>query len=310
MPAGLPLLVGDTTVETDVNGEFSVIVDRDTEISIRSGLAAIAITPIVGLGEDLAASPPLDVRGYRLVEPGPLAPCKVLQDAEELVVWPYINQTTETLEVPLTLNNFNSMLSPRGEALPETLFPPGANSFMRPLSQFANGALRAGTWNFLGRSVVLPDPVPVCTDSGDGGLCSALPSSTLNAPFDAATNIVTNMIDDVVRAERAGKWRSSGQRNPFAAKGATTLAEIRRTLRQVQPLGSTSYICEAGGVTAASCREFDFPRNALRKSMSRFFNIKAPKGLQYLLAPSRIKRSLRQFEKSLESAPKKYWRCD
>ena len=310
VPAGLPLLVGDATVETDPNGQFAVVVDRDTTISISSGLAAIAITPIVGLGEELAANPPLDVPGYRLVEPGPTPPCKVLLGAEELVVWPYVNSTEETLEVPLTLNNFNNMLSPNGEAVPETMFPPGSNSFLRPLSQFSSGSFRAGTWNFLGRVVTLPNPVPVCSDSGDGGGCSPLETTTLNAPFEAAQNIVTDMIEDVVKAERAGKWRSGGQRNPFAAKGAATLAEIRRTLRQVQPTGSTSYVCEAGALAPASCREFDFPRNSLRRSMSGFFNMKPPKGLQYLLAPSRVKRSLSRFERSLERAPKKYWRCE
>lgn len=310
VPAGLPVVVGDATVETDLNGQFAVVVDRDTTISISSGLAAIAITPIVGLGEELAANPPLDVPGYRMVGPGPTPPCKVLLGAEELVVWPYVNSTEETLEVPLSLNNFNNMLSPNGEAIPETMFPPGSNSFLRPLSQFSSGSLRAGTWNFLGRVVTLPDPVPVCTDSGDEGGCAPLESTSLNAPFNAAQTIVTDLMEDVVKADRAGKWRSGGQRNPFSAKGAATLAEIRRTLRQVQPTGSTSYVCEAGALAPASCREFDFPRNSLRKTMAGFFNMKPPKGLQYLLAPSRVKRSLSRFEKSLERMPKKYWRCE
>lgn len=303
-------MVGDSTVETDENGGFSAVVDRDTTISISSGLPAIAITPIVGLGEELAANPPLDVPGYRLVEPGPATPCKVLLGGEELVVWPYVNSTDQTLEVPLSLNNFNNMLSPNGEAVPETLFPPGSNSFMRPLTQFGRGSQRTGVWNFLGRSVDLPNPVPVCADSGDGGNCVPLDVATLNDPFNAARAIVTNTINEVVRAERAGKWRSSGQGNPFSKKGAATLAEIRKTLRQIQPTGSTTYVCEADAQAPASCREFEFPRNSLRKSMAGFFNLKPPQGLQYLFAPSRIKRSLSRFERSFESAPRKYWRCD
>lgn len=313
VPQGLPVVVGDQTVETDVNGEFTALVDRDTSITISSGLPAVAITPMIGLGEELAANPPLDVPGYRLLEPGPAAPCKVFLEAQEYVVWPYTNSTLENLEVPLTLNYLNNMASPGGAAVPDTLFIPGPSSFMEPLNNFSSGGIEAGEWNILGRTVPLPNPLLVCTDSGDGGQCSPMPAATLEAPFRAATDIVTDVIADIVRLERLGRYRSTGTRNEFTAKGSVALSDIRRVMRKVQPAGATAYVCEANVVAPADCRELDFPRNALRRAMTGFFNIdptKIPKGLRGIVAPARIKRALKRFEKSFEKAPRKYWRCD
>ena len=306
-------MVGDQTVETDENGEFTAIVDRDTSITISSGLPAIAITPMIGLGEELAANPPLDVPGYRLLEPGPGAPCKVFLDSQEYVVWPYTNSTLANLEVPLTLNYLNNMASPGGAAVPDTLFIPGPSSFMEPLSNFSSAGVEAGEWNILGRKVPLPNPLLVCTDSGDGGQCSPMSTATLEAPFDTATDIVTDVMADIVRLERLGKNSSTGTRNVFSKRGSVTLAEIRRVMRQVQPTGATAYVCEANVVAPSDCREIEFPRNALRKAMTGFFNIdakKIPKKLRSVVAPARIKRALNRFEKAFEKAPRKYWRCD
>ena len=168
-----------------------------------------------------------------------------------------------------------------------------------------------GEWNILGRTAGIPSPLLVCSDAGDGGQCSQISQSTLDAPFDVATDIVTDVIDQIVRIERSGRGLSAGKRNVFVTQAASTLAKIRKIIRQVQPSGSTAYVCEPDAAVAASCREFDFPTNALRKAMAGFFNVRdVPRSLKGIVAPARIKRALGKFEKSLETAPKKYWRCE
>lgn len=227
----------------------------------------------------------------------------------EHVYWPYRNRSGTTLEVPLTLNNFNNMLSPTGEASPETIFAPGLdNGFSRPLSLFESGSRYSGVWNILGMSVELPQPLPLCPDSGDGGECRAIRPALVKAIFDQATSTVNELILESLRLQATGEWQPErSRRNPISTRGADVLAEIKQILRQVQPSGSTIYTCEAA--VPASCRRLDFPKNELRSAFAELFDMRLPDGLERLNSSGRVRRESKQFEDVLKKLPRRYVRC-
>jgi hypothetical protein len=228
----------------------------------------------------------------------------------EHVYWPYRNRSGVALGVPLALDNYNNMLSPRGGAAPETLFAPGLNNgFSRPLQLFESGNRYSGIWNILGLSVELPQPLALCPDSGDGGECTPIRPAALNTIFDQAASTVNGLIIESLRLQASGAWEPErSRRNPISTRGAAVLSDIRGIVRQVQPSGSTIYTCEA--VVPASCRRLEFPKNALRSAFAELFDLRLPDGLESLNSSSRVRRESKKFEDALKRLPRRYVRCD
>lgn len=307
-PEGVPLRVGDTTTQTGADGSFSAQVLGATSISISSDLPAIAITPVVGLGTELRDRSPLTIPAFRLLEPGATGPCRAVVGLTENIFWSYRNLTSSTLEIPLTLSTLNNFQSPRGEAMPETLFAPNMNSFSRPLSQFSSSGSFSGIWNILGLRVQIPNPLPLCSDSGDGGGCKVIASSELDDLEMQARQTVQEYSEAAVRLRNQGIWRPNGARLPFAEQAARMIAAIIKIRNEIQPVGSTVYRCEP--LSLSRCQRYEMPKDKLRDAYSKFFNLKLPPQLESINTPQKIAREMKQFEKQLKDLPRRYVRCE
>ena len=306
VPEGVPLLVGDTATQTGAGGSFSAQVHGSTTVTIRSDLPAIAITPVVGLGTELRDRSPLDIPAFRLLEPGAIGPCRAVVGLTESIFWSYRNLTSTPLEIPI--NGLNNFLSPRGDAMPDTLFAPNVNSFSRPATQFSSGSGFSGVWNILGLRVEIPAELPLCPDSGDGGGCQVIPTSELNDLEMQARQTVNEYAEAAVRLRNLGIWKPSGNRLPFSAQASSMIAAVIKITKQIQPEGTVVYRCEP--LALSNCRRIETPKRELREAFMKFFTIKLPPELASINTPQKIAREVKQFEKQLKDLPRRYVRCD
>jgi len=279
----VPIAIGDASGTSDSSGEFSLEVPGQRSLSITSGLAAISFPPITGSGLELSQT-------YHRIEVSPLIEplevCKVSIDGAPFLFFSYFNQADFPLTVPSgsRLNQFE----PKRGYEPESIFLAAESGFVRPYEIFASG----DRWILLGDTISVQEPIPVCTDRGDTGGCSPIPSAIKAKPFAFAKSAITILSR---RAEKLlrGLPRQPSRRTspPFFASGSATLAGIRRIMNTVP---SAALICDPA---PSMCQVRKYPRAALQKEFARLCKVKLPPELQGLMTDCRRER--RRFRKYL-----------
>jgi hypothetical protein len=231
-------------------------------------------------------------------------PCRILIDGVEHLYVSSNNLTSESLEVPLTYNSLNQILSVTGGAAPPTLFAPGTSGFSLALSNFLSGSTITGQWKFLGQTISFGSDLQVCGDRGVPGQCEALSPTVLTSPFDYTRRTILNLTNQSLAAARSGRWRSTNGKFsvPFLSRGAKALAEMNRAL---QNASGQAYVCE---VVPMSCTIRRVPKKELSKAFAKIFVGRVPRGLEHI--SRRSKKEIAGFNRFMKKLPDTYVTCD
>ena len=295
--------VNAETKITDQNGEFTAPLENSTLYTISTGLAAISFDPILETGGALAARSPVTIAARRLVTPDE-EPCRIFIDGTSHVYFSSVNETDQTMTVPLTYTGINQIYSVTGEAVPAENFAPGTSGFSVPESYFTSGQTLSGVWRFLGRDVVVSPDLQICTDQGVPGTCEALDPTTLRNPFEYTRKVIMRLSKQAVAAARKGKWKGiNGKfRVPFLSRGASALATMEKAFRDSR---SQNFVCE---VTPMSCTQRRVPKQALAKAFSKIFEGKVPRGLEDIARRGAFENAA--FRRELRKLPNTYVTCE
>ena len=301
--AGAPVLVNTETKMTDSEGQFTASLENSTLYTISTGLAAIAFDPVLETGGSLAVRSPVTIEARRLIVPAE-DPCRLLIDGREHFYVSSNNLTSEALEVPLTYNLLNQILSVTGEAVPPEVFAPGTSGFSLPMRYFMSGTTTMGQWNFLGQEIRFSADLRFCADRGVPGQCEIIEPTVIRGPFDYVRKVIIRLTNQSLKAARTGKWRSRDgkYRVPFMSRGARALAAMEGIFKQTS---EPSFACE---VTPMSCTVRRVPKPALVKAFARIFQGKVPRGLEHI--SRRAKRESSLFQRELRKVPDTYVTCD
>lgn len=302
----MPLVVNGTPEVTDERGEFSRVFVSKAPARIESGLPAVVFEPVVDTGLGLEMQNPVTISATVLLAPyaADATQCEVLVGRQRSVFLRYVNYSDMGLEVPV--GGMNSFLT-SGGAVPEKFFAPGLNGFITPLDTFFNGYDYDGTWMFLGKTVPLQFPLPVCTDSGAGSDCKVITARDLKKIRDLFKSIVQRYNDkadellrhrrgDDITWERARRWRYD-----LRERSDRLLNSVTRRLRRIQP---PVFFC---GEPPPQCRIKTFPQPVLNIYFDQLLGGRPP----YPLAELRdnTKRDRRRWRILLSKYPQVYHRC-
>lgn len=295
--------VNAETKVTDQNGEFTAPLENSTLYTISTGLAAISFNPILETGGALAARSPVTIAARRLVTPDE-EPCRIFIDGKPHVYFSSVNETDQTMTVPLAYTGINQIYSVTGQAVPTENFAPGTSGFSIPESYFTSGRTLTGVWRFLGRDVVVSPDLQICTDQGVPGTCEALDPTTLRNPFEYTRKVIMRLTKQAVAAARKGKWKGTNGRFsvPFLSRGATSLATMEKAFRDSK---SQNFMCE---VTPMSCTQRRVPKQALAKAFAKIFQGKVPRGLEDIARRGALENAA--FRRELRKLPNTYVKCE
>jgi hypothetical protein len=299
-------VVNGTPEITDEMGEVRRVFISKAPVRIESGLSAVIFDPVVDTGLGLEMQNPVTIAATVLLSPyaSDATQCEVIVGRQRSVFFRYVNYSAMGLQVPV--GGMNTFLT-SGEAVPETLFAPGLNGFVTPLDSFFNGYDYDGTWVFLGKTVPLQFPLPVCTDSGTGADCRVITARELKKIRDFFKSVVQRYNDtadellahrrvDDLTWERARRWRYD-----FRERSDRLLTSVTRRLRRILP---PVFFC---GEPPPQCRVKTFPHPVLHIYFDRLVGRSPP----YLLAElaKKSKRDRRRFRALLSKYPQVYHRC-
>jgi hypothetical protein len=288
---------------TDQNGEFTAPLENSTLYTISTGLAAISFSPILETGGALAARSPVTIAARRLVTPDE-EPCRILIDGTPHVYFSSVNETDQTMTVPLFYTGINQIYSVTGEAVPTENFAPGTSGFSIPESYFKSGRTLTGVWRFLGRDVVVGPELEICTDQGVPGTCEALDPTKLRQPFEYTRKVIMRLTKQAVAAARNGKWKGTKGKfsMPFLSRGAAALATMEKAFRHSK---SQNFVCE---VTPMSCKLRRVPKQALANAFAKIFEGKVPRGLEDIARRGPLENAA--FRRELRKLPNTYVTCE
>ena len=291
------------TKVTDSQGQFSASLGNSTLYTISTGLPAISFDPILETGASFAARSPVTIEARRLITPEK-APCRILLSGIPHVYFASVNETDQTLSVPLSYVTLNQMLSVTGEATPPEHFAPGTSGFSVPERYFTAGASLVGVWRFLGEEIAVTRDMSVCADTGVPGQCAVIDPTVLRGPFDYVRKVIMRLTKQSLTAARAGRWRSiNGKyRIPFLGRGAKALAVMEGLFTESK---AQNFVCE---VTPKSCRLRRVPKAQLTKAFAKIFGGKVPRGLEHI--SRRSKKEVAAFQRELRKLPDSYVTCD
>lgn len=314
---------------SDENGLLQINVASDSVADVSSNLLAIKVESIAGTPvESLPGSASyisqvansqggvLDIVTSRRVKPEEL--CR-LYDSElgaEAIRFPFTNRYGETLLV--SSQGLNSIESVSGAPYPIASFgsidisrPDGYLGFTWPLEHFKwfdparNQEVISATWTLLGTRVSIDVPesqVPVCSQSGEYGGCTAFNDTLTNRIYEQALSSVTRLSNQALALRSRGVWKPVGQvRTPYYVTAARSLRNIRALLR----LPNNRYVCAE--VVPQACRAVSFPKAQLQSEFDKIFKVKLPPALRSLirLVPSERKK----FQTELAKVPSRYVTC-
>lgn len=288
----VPLQVGGVTEVTDQNGEFSVLVPADEEVSIVSGLPAISFSVITARGDELASTY-LRIDVETLVEPSGI--CRVAVGGVPHLYFSYRSRGEEALVVPSdrTLNQF----VPQTDVEPETILLPGSLGFSRPEASFANGDV----WKLLGASVQVQEPVPICSDRGDIS-CRKVSSNLIEAPElftrESVRNIAAKALKLLQRERSPPKTRFAPN---FFEVAARVIAGIRTPVGR---LPADVWVCDA---QPPGCVERKFPKKAIRASFQKLCDQPFPDRLKELR--NSCEKDANRLKVLLKRLPDTYFDC-
>jgi hypothetical protein len=160
---------------------------------------------------------------------------------------------------------------------------------------------------FLGKTVPLTFPLPVCTDSGTGSDCEVITvrdlkrirdlfKSIVDRYNDAADELVGHMRGDLIAREKARRWRRD-----FRERADRLLNTVTHRLRRINP---PVFHC---GEPPPQCRVISFPHPLFHYYFERLVGYRPP----YLLAElgRTFKRDRRRLRVLLSRYPQVYHRC-
>lgn len=309
----MPIDINGAVNLTDNNGELAIVLQENGNYSIISGMPgdtgnkAIEFPEIINTGRnlaDLSASAPIDIEMTRNIEiERPV--CRSTISGVEFVQFFFNNKVNTPLQVPLTYNKLNQMLSPQGDQTPIELFPSGSNFFYLPLSGFQAAGTYVGQWNFVGQSTFFSGLPEQCTGGGD-------PDCT---PINQA------LLDDVKRFFQREVFRQFAEANRLANRTwfpnqktrldlqQGRLVIIRRNQRVLRKLSGmlddyeNTLVC----TEPTSCRTFQLKKGAIASLLSDLFEGN-PRGLESLAIPKEAKK--RALNRLLKDLPDEVSQCD
>jgi hypothetical protein len=298
--------VNGTPEITDQRGEVSRVFISKAPARIESGFPAVVFDPVVDTGLGLEMQNPVTIAASVLLDPyaADATQCEVLVGRQRSVFLRYVNYSAMGLEIPL--GGMNTFLT-SGEAVPETLFAPGLNGFVTPLDNFFNGDGYDGAWVFLGKTVPLQFPLPVCTDSGTGADCRVITARNLKPIRDFFKSVVhryNDKADELLAHQRGDEFaraRARRWRYDFRERSDRLLTSVTRRLRRILP---PVFFC---GEPPPQCRIKTFPHPVLHI----YFDQLVGRGAPYVFAElaKKSKRDKRRFRALLSKYPQVYHRC-
>jgi hypothetical protein len=300
---GAPIQINEETKITDVNGEFVAPLEISTLYTISTGLQAIAFTPLLEIGGELAARSPVTIEAQRLVT-STEDPCRILIDGVPHVYFSSTNTTDQTLSVPLSYTSINQIYSVTGQAVPPESFVAGTSGFSVPESSFTSGTTLMGVWKFLGQDITVKPDLQICSDRGVPGECEQIDPALLRSPFEFTRKTILRLTDLAVAAARAGKWKGTNGRFsvPFMSRGARTLAYMEQAFRNSS---DQTFVCE---VVPMSCAVYRVPKKQLAQSFTKIFVGRVPRGLEHIAR--RSKKENKNFQRLLRALPDTYVKCN
>jgi hypothetical protein len=302
----VPIVLNGTPEVTDQDGRVAKVFVSASRVRIESGQPAVIFDPIEDTGLNLENQNPIDISAVVLVSPSTArgSQCEVLVGNQRTVFLRYVNFSASTLEIPESgMNWFNS----GGEAIPQTLFAPGANSFFTPLEHFYDGSSYSGTWNLLGYQVPLIFPLPVCTDSGVAGECWKITSRSFRQIREFARDSVGRYEEELIqilahsRMDRETRDDVQRWRNLFSIRSARVTKSL---FNRLQRIGPPVFYCES---PPPQCEVKPFPRPRLQSLFSKYVTGRVPGPLRQL--KQRFKKDQRQFIRVIRRLPEVYHEC-
>ena len=308
--AGAPIEINLETNNTDNNGEVRTRLIEGQSYTVSSGLPAIYFGQLFDTGASFSARSPVTIEATRLLNVV-AAPCRLFTGGLPNIYFSCANSSDQVLTVPLQYSQLNSMLSPTGQAVPETSFGPGTSGFSILEEYFRQGESLAGVWKFLGTEVLLNASPLLCADTGVPESCTPLDPALLRGPFEHTRRVLLELFRLSVEAARRGKWKPTrgGVVDPFRARGAQVLAKMESLFSDSS---AQNFECS---IIPISCYERAVPKQKLIKEFTRIFDGKftqalggkIPKGLEGVF--SRRDREVKTFKRLLKKLPNRYTNC-
>jgi hypothetical protein len=334
----LPVVVGESQVNTDQSGEFSLEISSAAVADISSGLLAVRYDKINGVdretlegsGAEIAAiadenGGSIVIDATQRIKPGPLCYVPGSEAGSGTIRFPFTNRYGATLRVESDkLNALTSLADPsRGpdeEPYPLADFestdidkPDNYLGFEWSVNYFSwfdsarNTEIISAQWRLINEIVSLDQPlseVPLCPEPGLFQGCAPYTSELSNRLYAQMFSTVTNLSKQAQAAAKKGRWRNRDGRfrNPFYDQAAKSLRNARRLLSRI---GNPAYVCI--DAAPAGCSAITYPKAELLEQFDRILRVKLPKELRFLnraIAPERVK-----FVKLLRQQPNTVVNC-
>lgn len=332
------MVVGETAVNTDESGQFSLEVPAAAPADISSGLLAVRYDLIAGIeretligsGAEIAAialanGGSIVIDATQRVKPGPLCYVADPETGSGSIRFPFTNRFGVTLKVESDkLNSLTSLSDPsRGadsEPYPLADFesigddkPDDYLGFEWPVNYFTwydsvrDAEVVSAQWRLINETVSIDQPlseVPICPSPGLLEGCTPYTTEIRNQLYSQMFSTVSNLSRLAEAAAKKGRWRRRDGRfrNPFYDQAAKSLRNTKKLLSRI---GNPAFYCISAA--PAGCSEIVYPKSEILEQFDRILRVKLPKELRFLnkaIGPERSK-----FVKLLRQQPKTVVNC-
>ena len=280
-----------TTVETDENGEASILISSSDYLTVRSGLRAIEFTPITDYATNLYEASPLIISAERNVSLEPA--CRLVEESgKDRILFSLFNRTDSDISIShgeprnFIYREDGATISP---SPPETLSP-GPNRYLVPSSQFfdQHGVCREGAYSVLGEVSAVgcsPDTqdltAPLCAE---GGImpCTTIRKSTFY-------KLLRRAVRGLYVAYRTAK--SLREKFPNANRKFRPKMDSEGTMQSLlQMVGETHRQVRTCSSVKTDCTLVPFPKDEILRLYAQGFTSQPAKGKAvYLNTVRRVK---------------------